>query len=173
RYAGRYEGQWTSDRLQLERVGDSAGAALFLPQSGHLRGDLIVEVACDGTLVASARGQTDVQPRFSAVAQGDEGTRVMTAALGVVTDISVQGALAPHRFDATPAHVDAMLDGTVEGLAGEDDGGAVVAVSVRRAYSGTAANRWEIQRGDPSELTGRWEGSGDLQVAGGPDQPSF
>src|SRR5438094_8685679 len=106
RFAGRFEGEWTSEALQFAQAPGTDTDPLVVAEPGRLRGRMTVDVGCDGTLTGRARGQTEAQPRFTATYFSPAGQRVTRAALDVVAEMALDGRLAAGSALGQPARVD-------------------------------------------------------------------
>jgi hypothetical protein len=171
-FAGRYEGEWRTEPLELTFAGGNAAAGVVTERrGGALQGTLSLDVGCDGSLSGHARGQTAAAPTFRAIIPGPDGARVLAASLDLVADGELAGSLSARRAASRRGMVEAALVGELGGLGDEGEEPAPPQ-PVQRWYVGETASDWELASAVPGAIAGTWRGAANLAIAGGPYDPA-
>lgn len=170
-FAGRYEGEWSADPLELTFPGGSQPPTVVAERRpGALRGTLTLDVGCDGGLSGHARGQTTAGPSFRAILAGPDGVRMLGAAVDLVVDGELAGSLGGRRVGSQLGAVEAALVGELTALGSESEE-PVPPQPVQRWYAGAAVGEWELASAEPGALSGTWRGAANLDIAGAPYEP--
>jgi hypothetical protein len=170
RFAGHYEGEWSTDVAPEPAEAATGSRTVFDQQPGDLRGRLAVDVACDGTVSGQAQAQTQTPIALAAIVDGPEGPRVLSASLDVVAATSFTGTLARRAADGPSSTVDAALAGVVRDLP-TDVESAAVPTRLERYYTGGGSLAWGLLEGIPGRLAGAVTTTLDLTSPTSADEP--
>jgi hypothetical protein len=180
RFAGRYVGEWHTEALQLAEGSPGAPTVLaFSTQPGQMRGELVLELECDGSLSGRARGQTERPLPFTAAVQDGGRIADVLGALDLVAEVDLGGGLVGRRADVRHSQLDAAMEGRATERPEpapsppEEEPTPSAPVPFQRWFVAEPASRWDFSTAQPGALAGSWQGSLDLRVSAAGFQPGL